>query len=81
MITMRVWAVGGGGLLLALAAEAAVEELGVALAGPTRAVLAADSLLLGHNPAHEARWAAVGEPGHVDAGFGDDDLGGALTDP
>ena len=56
-------------------------ELGVALAGPARAVLPGGLVVARAQPGPRRQVRRGGEPSHVDADLGDDDLGGAFTDP
>jgi hypothetical protein len=56
-------------------------ELGVALAGPAGAVLAGGFIVAGAQSGPRGQVCCGGESGHVDADLGDDDPGGALTDP
>src|ERR671921_1640639 len=56
-------------------------QLGVAFAGPARAVLAGGFVVARAQPGPRRQVRRGGESSHVDADFGDDDLGGALTDP
>ena len=44
-------------------------------------LLPAEELIPGANLAHDARWAGVGKPGHVEANLGDDDRGRGRPDP
>ena len=56
-------------------------QLRVALAGLSGAVLSGGFVVSRTQPSPGGQVRGAREAGHVDADFGDDDLGGALTDP
>src|SRR5882762_1920379 len=56
-------------------------EFVAALTGPTGAVLAGGFVVPRTQPGPRRQVRRCGEAGHLDADLGDDDLGGALTDP
>jgi hypothetical protein len=52
-----------------------------AFTGLARTVLAGEFVVSWAQPGPGGQMRRSGEPGHVDTDLGDDDLGGALTDP